>query len=116
MINSSFEITRKIEENLVELKQELRNKQHPKKHAPRVDRELLIEICGGYFKVYRQEGKSLILKACDKSNFERGVNLLRVMSYICGARKTVSVDNWNWRPIRFKKDKLYLKALHPLIK
>ncbi len=104
-----------IQENVLKAKQQLKNKQYPKKYAPVVEKEVLIEICGGYFKVHRQDGRSLVLKACEKKNFESDVNLLRVLSYICGARDTVSVYNWNWRPVRFKRDKLYLKALHPLI-
>ncbi|UTZ44513.1 hypothetical protein [Vibrio campbellii] len=114
-MNTNQEIIEQIEKNVSEIKQAHRNKQYPKKHAPKVDKDVLIEICGGYFKLHAQDGKSLVLKACDRTNFERDVNLLRVMSYICGARNAVAVYNWNWRPVRFKKDKLYLKALHPLI-
>ncbi|HCG7330454.1 TPA: hypothetical protein NJ407_004066 [Vibrio parahaemolyticus] len=115
MNNTNRSIVDQIEENVSKIKQELRKKQYPKKNAPAIDEGVLIEICGGYFKLHQQNGKTLVLKACEKTNFENGVNLLRVMSYICGARDTVSVYNWNWRPVRFKKDKLYLKALSPLL-
>lgn len=115
MKDTNLELVQQIQENVSKAKQHLRNKQYPKRHAPKVDKDVLIEICGGHFKVHRQDGKSLVLKACEKKNFENNVNLLRVLSYICGARDTVAVYNWNWRPVRFKKDKLYLKALHPLL-
>ncbi len=116
MKDTNLELIHEIQKKIDEEKQRLRNKQYPKKNAPIVDKDVLIEICGGYFKVHRQCRESLILKACDKSNFDNNVNLLRVLSYICGARNAVSVYNWNWRPVRYKKDKLYLKALHPLLR
>ncbi|QFT40030.1 MULTISPECIES: hypothetical protein [unclassified Vibrio] len=108
-------IQAQIENNVSLIKQELKRKQYPSKNAPVLNTELLITICGCTFKVLRQEKRSLVLVADEKVNFERGINILRSISYIAGARSSVSIMDYDWRPTRYKGNKLYLRPVAPTI-
>lgn len=102
-----------IEDNINQAKQILKRKQFPSKHAPKLEPSLLITICGCTFKVHRQDKELLVLKADETINFENNVNVLRSVSYIVGARPHVSIEGWDWRPTRYKKNKIYLRPVAP---
>lgn len=96
-----------------QLKQQFKRRQFPKKNAPALPLDLLVTISGCTFKLHSQKDGRLVLKADKAINFDKGVNVLRSISYIAGARDSVSIASWDWRPTHFKKDKLYLRPVAP---
>lgn len=107
-------VEEKLSDNIALLKQQHRERQYNKKNCPVVSCGLIFEIAGGFFRVHKQECGVLVLKADEKLMFEHDVSMIRCLSYIVGARSSVSVADWNWRPTRYKKDKLYLKPISPI--
>ncbi|WP_170894409.1 hypothetical protein [Vibrio sp. 2-2(9)] len=102
-----------LETQVNQLKQELKRRQFPKKNAPTLPLDLLVTISGCTFKLHSQTDGRLVLKADKAINFDKGINVLRSISYIAGARDSVSIAGWDWRPTHFKKDKLYLRPVAP---
>tara|TARA_Y100000588_G_scaffold87175_4_gene92842 strand:- start:6 stop:371 length:366 start_codon:yes stop_codon:yes gene_type:complete len=96
------------------VKQELKRKQYPSKHAPKVESDLLITISGCSLNFLKQEKGMLVLQANKKLAFENGTNILRALSYIAGVYDHVTIAGWTWRPIRYKKHKLYLRPVAPV--
>lgn len=87
--------------------------QYPKKNAPILDKEMLITLSGCCFRIHKQEVENLVLIADEDINFDNNVDPIRVISYIAGTYEHVAIYGWNWRPTRWKKNKLYLIASAP---
>lgn len=103
-----------LQEQINHLKQDLKARQYPSKHAPKVEPDLLITISGCSLNFLKQEKGMLVLQANKKLAFENGTNILRALSYIVGVYDHVTVAGWTWRPIRYKKHKLYLRPVAPV--
>ncbi|MBS9820021.1 hypothetical protein [Vibrio alginolyticus] len=102
-----------LETQVDQLKQQFKRRQFPKKNAPMLPLDLLVTISGCTFGLHSQKDGRLVLKADKAINFDKGINVLRSVSYIAGARDSVSIAGWDWRPTHFKKDKLYLRPVAP---
>lgn len=107
-------IEQQIENNISEIKHLVRVRQYPKKHAPTIPPTLLMEIYGGLFTVHKQNKNTLVLSLDVEMCVKKNVKPIRILSYICGAMDHVSIENWNWRPIRFRANKIFLKPVSPI--
>lgn len=114
-MNTTDNLIQQIQEQADELQRGMKRKQMPKKHAPTLEKTLLITLSGCAFNVHKQTSNQLVLTANDKINFENGVNPTRVISYIQNTYNEVAIADWNWRPVRWKKDKLFLKPIAPTL-
>jgi hypothetical protein len=114
-MNTTENLIKQIEEQTSALQRDMKRKQMPKKHAPKLEKSLLITLSGCAFNVHKQTDNQLVLIANEKVNFEKGVNAVRVISYIEGTYDEVTISDWNWRPVRWKKDKLFLKPIAPTL-
>lgn len=108
-------IEAQIQRNVDEFKRITMRNQYPKSKAPVLDADLEVEICGCVFNLHKQEGTMLVLKANEKANFERNVKIISAISYIAGARNSVAVAGWDWRPLRYKGNKLFLRPIAPTL-
>ncbi|HHF2868994.1 TPA: hypothetical protein ACPJZQ_004152 [Vibrio alginolyticus] len=102
-----------LETKVNQLKQKFKRRQFPKKNAPVLPLDLLVTISGCTFGLHSQKNGRLVLKADKEINFDKDVNVLRSVSYIAGARDSVSIAGWDWRTTHFKQDKLYLRPVAP---
>lgn len=98
-----------------EILRERKRNQTPKKGAPKLDPDLLITLSGCAFRVHKQRDGKLVLAPDEKVNFEKGVNTLRVISYIAGVYEAVSIGGWDWRPVSHRSNRLFLKAIAPTL-
>jgi hypothetical protein len=98
-----------LQQRADEIKEELKRAQTPRHLAPKVDTNLLITLSGCNMRLHKQTDRSLVLVACDRVNEldEKAIN--RALSYIAATYESVTIDGWDFRPVRHKKRKLYLK-------
>ncbi len=77
-----------LETQVNQLKQQFKRRQFPKKNAPALPLDLLVTISGCTFGLHSQKDGRLVLKADKAINFDKGVNVLRSVSYIAGDQRT----------------------------
>ncbi|CAH0543136.1 hypothetical protein [Vibrio marisflavi] len=113
-MKSKESIVSELQQKANEVLQARRRKQAPAKNAPVVPSELLITLSGCYFRIHQQKSNgALTLIVDEKANFEAGVNIVRACSYIVGVYDAVSICGWDWRPLRYRRNKIFLKAICP---
>ncbi|HHX8554579.1 TPA: hypothetical protein ACVO14_002364 [Vibrio alginolyticus] len=114
-MNKTDQLIAQIQEQADEIQRERKRNQVPKKNAPTLDKSLLITLSGCTFNVHKQTPNQLILCSNSEINFDKGVDEIRVISYIHGVYKEVTIADWNWRPVKWKKNKLFLKPIAPTL-
>lgn len=114
-MNNTDQLISQIQEHADEIQRERKRNQMPKKNAPKLNRSMLITLSGCAFNIHKQTPNQLVLCANADVNFDNGVDETRIISYIHGVYNEVTIADWNWRPVKWKKNKLFLKPVAPTL-
>ncbi|MCG6387471.1 hypothetical protein [Vibrio fluvialis] len=118
-MKDTSQLITQIQKQANEIKRERRRTQFPKKNAPKLPNDLLITLTGGgvvgYFRLHKQTNNEIVIKTDEKLCAENGVDTQRILSYVKGVGSEVAIYGWNWRPTKWKGNKLFLTPVAPSI-
>ncbi len=108
-------LTNELQGEADEIIRERKRKQFPKKYAPILESDMLVTLSECAFNVHKQDVANLVLVPNEDINFKNCINAVSKISYIAAVYKAVSIHGWDWRPTKWKNNRLYLTAIAPTL-